>query len=448
MPGLGRKVSKNLMKGFVRRSLWLVIISCLVLTAIIPALMYYNDVEHYKAESIYLISQFIEKDLDFEIPDMLRDRTLRERMETRIDAFMTASSLVEFKLWAADTTNVYSYADPSIIGHMFPDNSALIETLKSRNAEVVVEKPQEVENEALRGHGNIFEIYVPVIRNDKAVGAVEVYRLAPSYKFFGPHTFVVPVVALGLYLLVYTLMYGSFKGAARRIIEYDQRLGSAYNSLGRSYFDTVRSLIKALEFRDMETEGHSERVLALSVELANRLDLSSREKGKLILGSYLHDIGKIGIPDNILLKEGRLNDKERGIMKTHVIKGYEIIADVEILKDASDVVLGHHEKWDGSGYPSGVSGEDIPVTARIFALVDVFDALMSKRPYKEALSYEESLVIISSDSGSHFDPRVVEAFCSFAKQDLIGTMSEAEFSKVAATINEVLKGYISVESAL
>jgi len=446
MAGLGKIVSRGLMRGFVRRSLWLVVISGLALSVIIPYLMYYDDVEHYKTESIYLINRFIEKDLGFELKEILRDPALKERIEARIDAFMTASSLVEFKLWAADTTNLFAYADPSMIGKKFTENEDLIETIESRSAKVEVEEPHDIETLALREYGSIFEIYVPVIRDGKAVGAVEVYRLAPSYRLIGPHTFVVPVVAIALLVLVYALMYGSFRGAARSIVEYDERLVEAYSSLGSSYFDTIRSLIKALEFRDMETEGHSERVVALSVELANRLGLSRREKGKLILGSYLHDIGKIGVSDTILLKPGRLSEQEREIMKTHVTKGYEIIRDVEILRDASDVVLGHHERWDGSGYPSGRSGENIPISARIFALVDVFDALMSKRPYKEALSYEETMEIIGSESEAHFDPRVVDAFRGITKLDVMGIMNEAEFSKIAAFVNEVLKDYISVDA--
>jgi len=446
MASLGRRVSDGLMRGFVRRSLWLVIISCIALSMIIPYLMYYSDLEHYKAESVYLISRFIEKDLDFDLKQMLSDTNLRARMVARIDAFMTASSLVEFKLWASDTTNVYSYVDPSMIGKRFTDNRDLLDTLESMHAEVEVEEPHDQENISLKKYGRIFEIYVPVLKDGKAVGAVEVYRLAPSYKLVGPHTFMVPLVAIGLFILVYTIMYGSFKGAARRIMDYDERLGDSYATLGRSYFDTIRSLIKALEFRDMETEGHSERVVALSVELANRMALNRSEKGKLILGAYLHDIGKIGISDNILLKQGRLNEDERKVMKTHVSKGYEIIRDINILSDASDVVLGHHEKWDGSGYPSGIKGENIPVSARIFALVDVFDALMSKRPYKEAFSYEETCGIIKTDSGYHFDPRVVEAFETFSKQEIMAIMSEAEFTKIAAYVNDVLTDYIAVKT--
>jgi HD-GYP domain-containing protein (c-di-GMP phosphodiesterase class II) len=136
----------------------------------------------------------------------------------------------------------------------------------------------------------------------------------------------------------------------------------------------------------------------------------------LVKGSFLHDVGKLGIPDNILLKPGKLDTQEFRVMKTHVDKGADIVERSSWLKDGIDVVGYHHEKYAGGGYPRGIKGEEIPVTARIFAVSDVFDALTSHRPYKKPLSFEETMGILEHDSGTHFDPTVIDAFKKVAKE--------------------------------
>jgi HD-GYP domain-containing protein (c-di-GMP phosphodiesterase class II) len=135
----------------------------------------------------------------------------------------------------------------------------------------------------------------------------------------------------------------------------------------------------------------------------------------LIAGSFLHDVGKIGVPDAILLKPGKLSDEEFAIMRTHVLQGEEIVTGMGWLDGANAVVAGHHEKWNGAGYPRRLAGEDIPLSARIFAVADVFDALCSKRPYKEPLGFEAAMDILEKDTGSHFDPAVMAVFRPMAR---------------------------------
>ena len=173
--------------------------------------------------------------------------------------------------------------------------------------------------------------------------------------------------------------------------------------------DTLRLLGKALEMRDLETKGHTERTAYMTYILANAVKFYD-QKG-IVWGAYVHDIGKIAIPDYILLKPGRLTKEEFEIMKKHVIYGYKLVSGIKgIPQTTLNVVKYHHEKWDGSGYPEGLKGTDIPLEARIFAIIDVFDALISKRPYKEAWSAEKALRIIKESSGSHFDPNLVDVF--------------------------------------
>ena len=159
-----------------------------------------------------------------------------------------------------------------------------------------------------------------------------------------------------------------------------------------------------------DTNAHNFRVTLYAIALGEAVGIDATGMRALILGAFLHDVGKIGISDNILLKPAKLDPEEFSIMRTHVTLGLEILRDAEWLQAATDVVGNHHEKFDGTGYPRGLKGEAIPLNARIFAIVDVFDALASSVLYKQPMSCEEALSIIRQDAGSHFDPRLVERF--------------------------------------
>lgn len=182
-----------------------------------------------------------------------------------------------------------------------------------------------------------------------------------------------------------------------------------------SHISMMEALGRAIAKRDSDTGAHNYRVAWIAAGIAEKLGISGTAMQALIAGSFLHDVGKIGIPDAILLKPGKLDEAEMGIMRTHVDQGKDIVQGAGWLDGAQDVVSGHHEKWNGSGYPEQLEGEDIPLSARIFAVADVFDALCSKRPYKEAMSFEASMAILEKDTGSHFDPGVMAVFKPMAR---------------------------------
>jgi putative nucleotidyltransferase with HDIG domain len=177
-----------------------------------------------------------------------------------------------------------------------------------------------------------------------------------------------------------------------------------------SYDATIEGWSRALDLRDRETEGHSQRVTELAVNLARSMGMKGKDLVNLSRGALLHDIGKMGVPDNILRKEGPLTDEEWVSMRLHPTYARDLLESIGYLQDAIDVPYGHHEKWDGTGYPRGLKGEQIPFAARIFAIVDVYDALTSDRPYRKAWTREKTIEHITMESGTHFDPRVVEAF--------------------------------------
>src|SRR6266496_5829352 len=181
-------------------------------------------------------------------------------------------------------------------------------------------------------------------------------------------------------------------------------------ALQESYETTLEGWAAALDLRDKETEGHSQRVTLLAVQLAQEMGVSKEALTYLRQGALLHDIGKMAVPDRILHKHGPLTDHEKAIMRQHPVNAYNMLFPIAHLRSALDIPYCHHEKWDGSGYPRGLKGEEIPLTSRIFTAVDVWDGLTSGRPYREAWSHEEAIRYIRENSGLYFDPKVVDVF--------------------------------------
>jgi putative nucleotidyltransferase with HDIG domain len=188
------------------------------------------------------------------------------------------------------------------------------------------------------------------------------------------------------------------------------QLRGAMWQIDQIYDETLQALAAALDLRDNETAGHSRRVMKFSVEIAKAMGCSDEQLNSLTRGALLHDIGKIGVPDAILKKSGPLTDEERALMKTHVLRGYNLLNHLAFLAGAAEIVLTHHEQFDGRGYPQGLSETQIPLGARIFAVADTLDAMTSDRPYRPATTLAVAREEIIQQSGKQFDPAVVSAF--------------------------------------
>jgi putative nucleotidyltransferase with HDIG domain len=179
-----------------------------------------------------------------------------------------------------------------------------------------------------------------------------------------------------------------------------------------SYNITLEALVTALDAREHETQAHSQRVKEYALTLARDLGLRHDDLIQTGRGALLHDVGKIGVRDSILLKPGKLNEEEWTEMRKHPQIGYTILRSIEFLSPAAEIVLCHQERWDGKGYPNGLAGLDIPLGARIFAVVDTLDAMTSDRPYRKALSFQAAFKEVRACAGTQFDPRVADAFLS------------------------------------
>lgn len=196
----------------------------------------------------------------------------------------------------------------------------------------------------------------------------------------------------------------------RKLIDERQQLQETHQELLDAYDKTIEGWSRAMDLRDKETEGHTKRVTQLTLELARKFGVSEQQLTHIRRGALLHDMGKLGIPDSVLLKPGLLDENEWEIMRGHPQLAYDMLYPIEYLRPALDIPYCHHEKWDGTGYPKGLKGEQIPLAARLFAIVDVWDALTTDRPYRPAWDKQIAMAYIRDQSGAHFQPAIVDLF--------------------------------------
>jgi PAS domain S-box-containing protein len=237
---------------------------------------------------------------------------------------------------------------------------------------------------------------VPLIAKGQVEGVLEVFHRAP--------------LAVDEEWLTFLEMLGGQAAIAIDHAVLFESMQRANSELLLAYTSTLEGWARALELRDKETEGHAQRVTDMTLALAQSMGVGQADLVHVQRGALLHDIGKMGIPDSILLKPGPLTDEEWEIVRMHPVYAYDMLAPIAYLRPALDIPYCHHERWDGTGYPRRLKGEEIPLAARIFAVVDVWDALLFDRPYRKGWPEEKVRAYIQEQSGTHFDPRVVEAF--------------------------------------
>ena len=271
---------------------------------------------------------------------------------------------------------------------------------------------------------------MPVTANDgKLLGAVTVWRdIEPlNFALWNIQAGIGGIIALAA-MLLWLVLRGVYVRSSRQIVQQAAALRVALAETERTYDATLAALSSALDVRDTETEGHARRVVRYMELIAEGLNVPAGQHATLRRGALLHDIGKIGVPDHILRKPGALTDNEWTTMRTHPDLGARIIANIPFLEEVAVIIRAHHERWDGAGYPEGLTAEHIPLGARIFAVADSFDAMTSDRPYRRGRRLDEALEEIRRCAGTQFDPAVVRAFLAVPLDRIEAIHANAPFS--------------------
>ncbi len=380
----------------------------------------------------------------------------------KIDDFVVNLATDAAKEFVTDEVNYinnpagYATLHQKSMEHLAKGNFVVVEFYdKNKNLAIEISKPGY---EAVEKHLNTYkhtfliadtiqyekvhignEMYVRVITPLKANGLIMgyfegAYRVEPRIMSDINSRVVFSLVQVVATVFIATIvLYPIIISLHKNLIRYSTDLYNA--NIGM-----LEVLGNAIAKRDSDTNAHNYRVTLYSIKLGEALKLNREGMQELIKGAFLHDVGKIGISDSILLKPGKLTEDEFEIMKTHVLHGIEIIKNYGWLQDAANVVSNHHEKYSGTGYMHGLKENEIPITARIFAVTDVFDALTSKRPYKEPFSFRESVEILIQGKENHFDPAIIDAFNKIAAT-LYKEFSNADESALKKMLRELILKY-------
>ena len=289
----------------------------------------------------------------------------------------------------------------------FPFTATLVESCREQRTPILMLDAESVApTESIQINGIRSVMLAPLVARDGVLGVVYLDSLLKAGCFQENDLSLLGLIAEMLSIAVDRNLHADV------IAEQSIALTEAEEQLERAAEETIQRLSLAAEYRDGETSLHLTRVSEYSEALAQELGLDEQLVKNIKIASLLHDVGKLGIPDSVLLKPGRFTDYERKVMQQHTVFGAKILAESSnpVVSLAAEIALNHHEKWDGSGYPEGISGEDIPMPARIVAVADVFDAVTSARRYKESYSLDDSFQLLQREAGSHFDPRLIDAF--------------------------------------
>ncbi len=417
----------------------------IVLSLLFAALAYYNDQQRIEREVVELarlrVNQF-----GLNIRDLLdsTDALLPAVLERRFDEFVEESGRTVLRDGRFVLVRIYDQTDELLLDfadESFPAVPAVRQAVDDATIAKLNADDFQVVTTRLEGLP-LVGVAVPLNNSANVVVAqvIGVFAIsAEAIEGIRGNILLTMFYVAGLVVATALTIYPIIGRLLDRLSRQTVRLLD-------SNLETLQVLGGAIAKRDSDTDAHNYRVSVYSVCLAEAIELPRDQIQGLIKGALLHDVGKLGIRDNILLKPGKLTEDEFTVMKTHVDHGMELTARASWLKDAQAVVGSHHEKYDGAGYPAGLKGEAIPLAARIFAITDVFDALTSRRPYKEPLSYDETMQILDDGRGSHFDPSLLDAFQPIAR-DLYDTYSGKDGHKSRERLGLMTEEYFKRDAA-
>jgi len=343
-----------------------------------------------------------------------------------IDSFVQteiiSANTIRLRLWGQDGTLLYSSDSPGQIGQSFPLDHRLADAFSGSTASQVADNPDDLGGPASVDSRSVLAVYTPLAFEGGAgvAAALEVHEAyAPiADRIEGSQTVIYVAVAGAMGLLYAGLL--AVAGRSSAVVSRQRRqLMLRGQELKRSHDSLLQVLAAALDLRDQATKGHSLRLARLALAMGAELDFSDEELSHLEQAAMLHDMTKLELPKAILNKAGPLTDDEWQKIQRHPELGYDMVRNAPFLRQAGEIILCHHERYDGGGYPRGLKGEEIPLTARVFAVADAYGAMTSDRPYRKAVSHTTAVREIRGSAGTQFDPRVVDAFLEANGKGLI-----------------------------
>jgi putative nucleotidyltransferase with HDIG domain len=358
--------------------------------------------------------------------ELVRDGRLvvsRELPQTVESSLAMRGDILSAKVWRPDGTLAWASLAPERIGRRFEIDDHLAEVLETGEAEGELEELSEHEDsehaaEQRLGIDEVFEVYAPVLSSGKVVGAYEIYAdAAPVETSIAAHRRTIWIATALVFLVLWLALVLLVRGASVRmrrqtiaLRDRSRKLLDSYRQLEESSLEAIESLNAAVEAKDPYTAGHSQRVERIVVALGQELGLDGERLASLRRAGLFHDIGKLAVPDAILAKPGALTVEEYAQIKRHPDDGARIVGKLGRLRATVPIIRHHHERWDGTGYPAGLAGDDIPLEAAITGLADAWDAMTTDRPYQRARSVAEAADQIREGRGTQFAPHVVDAF--------------------------------------
>ena len=409
--------SLTLLRIFLVASAAILLAGALLLTRIVTDRLQSQVIDDARSS----LTQYVDGVLRPELVDGDRVAVGRGLPSRIVENLRQRPEIVTVKVWRANGVLAWTNRAQGRIGQRFDLDGNLGRVIRFNRTEAALEEPNEDENAVERrlGFKRLLEVYAP-IRNvhGSAIGAYEIYAnpsrseraiTANKHAVWGA----VALVFLALYLALALLVRTASRTLRRQATTLEARsaeLGEAYAVLEQSALEAVETLNATVDARDPYTAGHSQRVQEIALAIADELRLDSKEREAIALAGLFHDIGKLGVPDAILTKPAKLTEAEYELMKRHPGDGAAIVAKFSRLQDAVPMILHHHERWDGGGYPHRLVADAIPLGARVVGLADAWDAMTTDRPYHRALHLHEAEAELRSNRGSQFAPAVVDAF--------------------------------------
>ncbi|GAB4285444.1 MAG: hypothetical protein Kow0067_08260 [Coriobacteriia bacterium] len=370
------------------------------------------------------------------------DKATSDHLDQEIAANFRAGGIDTIKLWNAEGTLVYS-SDGAGVGRNFGDHPAIAAALGGEVVSEVERRTEEESRPQFERLGTLMEVYAPLYRPglDEPFGVFETYQsYAPVQGLILRANLVIWGIVIFGALLLYVTQLQIVRKAERRLRHTEAEAALINDRLERSLRDleehsvgTLQALVTAVDAKDSYTARHSLGVTEYALAIGRRMKLDAHETRQLEVGGLLHDIGKIGVSEAILLKPGRLDPDERHVIEEHSEMGARIIESIPFVRDLVPAVRHHHERWDGTGYPDGLRGERIPLLARVLAVADAFDAMMSDRPYRKGMRLSEARAELMRFRGIQFDPACVDALLASLDSGELWSASHQRFGEESAT---------------